>query len=144
MNDFNWHPFDYDPVTMKSTYVRFTETGQVQFRETIPEWLARRIIDENQERAKHFDANGGWAGAKQGAVIANIPHFLDKHFKAMSGQDITKSGAYDEDKYNSFLDDSDYRYLRTGGGKIGKRKAPGNGIKSRLMAGITPLSMVAK
>lgn len=144
MQDNNWHYFDYEPVSMKTTYMRFTESGQVQIREVIPEWLARKIIEENQDRAKQFTANGGWAAAKQGAVVANIPHFLDKHFKSMSGQDVTKSGDYDRDKYNSFLDDIDYRYLRTGGGKIGKRLAPGNGIKSRLMAGATPLSMVAK
>lgn len=138
-NDTNWHPFEHDPVTHKTTYMRFTEDGKVQIKETIPMWLATAIMEDNKARAKAFDENGGWKKAKAGAIIAAIPHHLDKHFKEMSGQDISKSGEYDQAKYNSFLDDSDYSNLRTGGGRIGKRLATGLGIKSRLKTSVSAL-----
>ncbi len=132
-SDSSWKWFDFDPVTFTTTYVKFDD-GKITFRKTIPDWLATQILEENQAKAKMFDENGGWAGAKSGAVIANVPDILDQEFKRKSGFDPTKSGWYDRDKYNSFLDDSDYRFLRTGGGKIGRKKAPDLGIQSRLMA----------
>lgn len=124
MYDEQWHFFDYEPMSMKTTYVQILQDGTIRMKETIPMWLAQRIIEENKARAKLFDENGGWSGAKGGAVVAAIPNHLDKHFKELSGFDPVKTGGwYDRDKYNSFLDDSDYASLRTGGGKIGKRKA---------------------
>jgi hypothetical protein len=120
--DTNWVFFDYDPVTFKTIYTKF-ENGLIHIRETIPQWLAEQYLEENKQKAKLFDENGGWKGAKQGAVIANVPDHIDKEFKRLSGWDPTKSGWYDKDKYNSFLDDPDYAALRTGGGKIGRKKA---------------------
>lgn len=121
--DTSWFPFDYDEVTFTSTYVKFDENGLIHFRKTIPGWLADQILDENKDKAKHFNENGGWKGAKGGAVVAQVPNILDQQFKRASGYDPAKGSWYDQKKYNSFLDDPDYAYLRTGGGRIGTRKA---------------------
>ena len=118
----DWHWFDYDELTFKTTYIKFVG-DKVHMQTRIPMWLARQILEENKAKAKQFDEMGKWKGAKHGAVIANVPDHIDQHFKRLSGYNPTVSGWYDRDKYNSFLDDSDYAYLRTGGGKIGKKKA---------------------
>lgn len=124
MSDGQWLFFNYDPETLKTQYMRVLENGQIQMRETIPMWLAQKMLDENKARAKEFTENGGWSGHKNGAVVAAIPHHIDQHFKHLSGLDLVKTGGwYDRDKYTSLLDDSDYAALRTGGGKLGKRKA---------------------
>lgn len=120
--DTAWHWFDYDDDTFTTTYVKFGDDGMISFRKTIPDWLATQFLEENKEKSKQFTENGGWSGAKKGAVVANVPDILDQQFKRAAGFDPTKSGWYDKDKYNSFLDDSDYAHLRTGGGKIGRRK----------------------
>lgn len=119
-----WVFFNYDPLTLKTILVKF-EGDKIHFRESIPLWLAQQMMEENKLRAKEFDASGGWKAKqfKKGAVIASVPHHIDQQFKKAAGYDPTKGGWYDKDKYNSFLDDSDYAYLRTGGGKIGKKKA---------------------
>lgn len=123
--DSPWMVFNYDPVTMKTTLHQYVSTPgggfSINVRETIPMWLAERMLEENKQKAKLFTENGGWAGARHGAVVANVPDHVDAEFKRLSGWDPTVSGWYDHDKYNSFLDDSDYASLRTGGGKIGKR-----------------------
>lgn len=116
--DSKWMFFDYDPLTMKTTYIQF-EGKKIHFRETIPQWLAEQMIEENKARAKEF---GDWSKHKKGAVIASIPDHVDQELKRLSGFDPTKGGWYDKTKYNSFLDDSDYAHLRTGGGKIGRKK----------------------
>lgn len=122
--DEQWHFFDYEPMSMKTTYVQILEDGRIRMKETIPMWLAQRMMDENKARAREFDEKGGWRAAKNGAVVAAIPNHIDKHFKELSGFDALKTGGwYDRDKYASLLDDSDYANLRTAGGKIGKRKA---------------------
>jgi len=123
MADGQWMYFDHDNETHKTRYMRILENGVIQMRETIPMWLAQQLFDQNHARAAEFNANGKWAGHRNGATIAAVPTHLDNHFKELSGFDPVKGGEYDRDKYNSFLDDSDYRHLRTGGGKIGKRKA---------------------
>lgn len=138
-HDSGWMFLEYDPITMKSIYVR-SVGDKIQVKETIPMWLAQRMLDENKRRANEFT---GWAGKKNGGVVAAVPGFMDAHLKSLSGFDPTKGGEYDKDRYNSLLDDSDYRHLRTGGGKIGKRKAAGNGIQSRLKLGASPLAMVS-
>lgn len=138
--DSSWHWFDYDAITFKTTYVKFGDDNRIHFLETIPDWLATRILEENKEKAKQFTENGGWAGAKYGAIVANVPDIIDQEFKRKAGFDPTKGGWYDRDKYNSFLDSSDYAHLRTGGGKIGKRKAPGLGIQSRLKKLVVPVT----
>lgn len=135
--DPNWHLINYDPVTFKSTYMKIDE-GLMTFRTTIPEWLALQIIEKNKREANEWQASGGWRARKFGGVVASIPEILDTELKKKSGYDPRKGGFYDQDKYNSFLDDIDYRHLRTGGGKIGKRKAAANGIQSRLKKLILP------
>lgn len=123
MQDDDWHWFDYNPDTFTTTYLKFVGED-VHVRKETPMWFAKMMLEENRQKAKLFDEMGGWRTAKHGAVIANIPDHIDQHFKRLSGYDPTKGSWYDKDKYNSFLDDSDYAYLRTGGGKIGKKKAP--------------------
>lgn len=118
----SWKFLETDPVTHKTLYFR-TVGDKIQIRETIPMWLATAMIEDNKRKAADFHDNGGWKGAKKGAVVAAVPHHIDQHLKAMSGFDPSKGGEYDRVKYNSFLDDIDYAKLRTGGGKIGKRKA---------------------
>lgn len=123
MNDENWHFFDYEPMSMKTTYVQILADGTIRMRETIPQWLAHEIMDQNKERSKSFASNGGWAGAKNGAIVAAVPNHIDKFIKEKSGYDPLKTGGwYDKNKYASILDDSDFANLRTGGGRIGKRK----------------------
>ena len=118
-HDSGWMFLEYNPDTYKTTYIR-NLGDKIQVKETIPMWLAQSIIDDNQKRKNEF---GSWAGKKHGAIIAAIPDHIDAQLKQMSGFDPVKGGEYDRQKYNSFLDDIDYAKLRTGGGKIGKRKA---------------------
>lgn len=117
--DTKWHHLETCPVSHETKWVKF-EDGVMTIRTTIPEWLALQIIENNKAEANAWK---GWSAAKQGAVVARVPLILDNELKKKAGYDPTKGGDYDQDKYNSFLDDIDYRHLRTGGGKIGKRKA---------------------
>jgi len=112
----DWHLFDVDALTRRRKYMKI-EDGLLHIRETMP-------VDEILEANKR-DANAwrGWKAAKYGAVVARVPLILDNAWKKASGFEPGKSGAYDRDKYNSFLDDIDFRHIRTGGGRIGKRKA---------------------
>ena len=118
-----WMFVQYDPITMQSLYMK-REGDLLHFQKRIPMWLAEQMLDENKQKAKDFDDNGGWKGAKYGAVVANIPDHIENNLKRQCGFDPTKSGWYDKDKYDSILDDIDYSKLRTGGGKIGKKLAP--------------------
>ncbi len=120
--DTSWHVLKHDPVTHKTIWVKFDE-GLVTIRETIPDWLATAILEKNKQEANDWQSKGGWKKAKLGAVVASIPTIIDTQFKKAAGWNPSKSGHYDLNKYNSFLDDIDYRHLRTGGGKIGRRKA---------------------
>ena len=120
-----WLLLEYNPVSMKTTYIR-TVGEQIQVKETIPMWLAEKMLEENKQRAIAFADNGGWKNKKTkkyGALVASIPNHIDAHLKALSGFDPKVGGQYDKQKYNSLLDDIDYAKLRTGGGKLGKRKA---------------------
>ena len=117
----NWMSVDYNPATRATTYIRVLENGQIQVKHEIPRVVLEGIIEDNKRKRKYFDEMGGWKKAKHGAVFAAVPHYLDQHFKELSGFDPIKGGEYDKDKYNSFLDDGDYSSLRTAGGKIGKR-----------------------
>jgi len=137
-SDPNWYLLSRDPVTHKSTYMKI-EDGLMHFRTTVPDWIVAQNIEKNKREANEWKSTGGWSARKYGGVVASIPSVLDGELKKKAGYDPTKSGWYDIDKYNSFLDDIDYSHLRTGGGKIGKRKATDVGIKSRLMAGASPL-----
>jgi len=112
----DWHLFDFDPLTRRRKYMKI-EAGRLHIRETMP---VDEIIEANKQ-----DANAwrGWKAAKYGAVVARVPLILDNAWKKASGLDPARSGEYDRDKYNSFLDDIDFRHIRTGGGRIGKRKA---------------------
>lgn len=123
----------YEPETFKSLWM-LRDGDKLHFKTTIPMFLAEKIIEENKEKAKHFNESGGWSRAKGGAVVANIPEHIDHYFKLQSGFDPTKSGWYDRDKYNSFLDDSDYAAFRTGGGKIGRKKREVVVQKTKLAA----------
>ena len=120
-----WLLLEHNPISMKTTYIR-TVGDKIQVKETIPMWLAEKILEENKQRALAFDANGGWKNKKAmkyGALVASVPNHIHAQLKAMSGFDPTVGGEYDKQKYNSLLDDIDYAKLRTGGGKLGKRKA---------------------
>jgi hypothetical protein len=120
-----WMFLERDPISLKSIYIR-TVGDKIQVKETIPMWLAEKMLEENKQRALAFDANGGWKNKnalKYGALVASIPNHIDAHLKTLSGFDPKVGGQYDKQKYNSLLDDIDYAKLRTGGGKLGKRKA---------------------
>lgn len=136
----NWMHLDYDPMTRKTTYIRVLENGDIQIKAEIPREVLDGILEDNKRKRKYFDEMGGWKKAKNGAVFAAIPHYLDQHFKQLSGFDPAKGGEYDRDKYNSFLDDSDFSALRTAGGKIGKRKANAPALtkafKESLLVGV--------
>lgn len=124
----DWMLFDFDPLTQRRKYMKL-EDGLLHVRETMP---VDAVIESNKREANDWQARGGWKAAKKGAVVARVPLILDNAWKKASGFDPTKGGTYDADKYNSFLDDIDYRHIRTGGGKIGKRKAPAVGIPSHI------------
>lgn len=116
----DWTLFEYDPVTQRRKYMKITGSGASQLlhvRETMP---CDAIIEANKVEANEWKAKGGWKAAKHGAVVARVPVTLENEFKRMSGYE-PRTGQYDRNKYNAILDDSDYRHLRTGGGKLGKR-----------------------
>lgn len=115
----DWHLFDYDPITQRRKYMKI-EDGLLRIRETMP---VDAVIEQNKKEANDWQSNGGWKAARRGAVVARVPLVLDNQWKKASGYDPTKGGDYDRDRYNKFLDDIDYRHMRTGGGRIGKRKA---------------------
>jgi hypothetical protein len=131
----DWELMIDNPITLQKTYAKWNGNNLI-IRETIPAWLAQQMLDENKLRANSWT---GWSG-KSGAVVASIPNNIDQELKRASGYDPTKGGWYDKDKYNSLLDDSDYAYLRTGGGKIGKKKAQVavNQQKLKKIIGVTP------
>ncbi len=115
----DWHLFDYDPITQRRKYMKMAD-GSLHIRETMP---VEAVLEANKRDANSWQDNGGWKAAKRGAVIARVPLILDNEWKKAAGYDPKKGGTYDRDKYSSFLDDIDYRHIRTGGGRIGKRKA---------------------
>lgn len=123
MADGDWMFFEHDPETHKTTYMRILEDGRIQMQDRIPMWLAKQLLDHNKARSSEFASNGGWSGHKTGAVVAAIPHHIDLELKQLSGFDPVRGGDYDRQRYARLLDDSDYQNLRTGGGKLGKRKA---------------------
>lgn len=114
----DWHLFDFDPITQRKKYMKI-EDGLLKIRETMP---VDAVIEANKIEANDWQSKGGWAAATRGAVVARVPLILDNAWKKASGYNPHSGGEYDRDKYNSFLDDIDYRHLRTGGGRIGKRK----------------------
>jgi hypothetical protein len=111
----DWQLFDVDPLTQRKKYMKI-EDGLLHIRETMP---VEEILEANKEDAKAWR---GWSAAPFGAVVARVPVILDNAWKKASGYVTGAGGEYDQDKYNSFLDDIDYRNIRTGGGRIGKRK----------------------
>ena len=115
----DWHLFDHDLLTGRKKYMKI-ENNILHIRETMP---VDAVLEANKRDANDWQSNGGWRAAKRGAVVARVPLILDNAWKKASGYDPGKGGGYDRDKYNSFLDDIDYRHIRTGGGRIGKRKA---------------------
>lgn len=117
-----WMELEHDPYTQQTKWVKFHD-GKCTVRVTQPDALTWEMLEINKREANEWQDRGGWKKAKHGAVIAKVPTILDTQFKRAAGYDPTKGGAYDINKYNSFLDDIDYKHLRTGGGKIGKRKA---------------------
>lgn len=139
--DTSWHVLEHDPMTQQTKWVKI-EDGLAHIRITQPDELTYQMLEINKREANEWQANGGWGAAKKGAVVARVPTIIDNELKRKAGYDPTVSGWYDKDKYNSFLDDIDYRHFRTGGGKIGRKKAAVFGIKSRLLAGATPLTLV--
>lgn len=141
--DTDWHELDYDPLTMQTKWVKI-EDGKATIRVTQPDALTYKMLEENKREANDWQDKGGWTAAKLGAVVARVPSIIDNELKRKAGYNPAVSGWYDRDKYNGFLDDPDYRHFRTGGGKIGRRKSLVLGIKSRLLAGVTPLAVLAK
>lgn len=127
----DWHLFDHDPLTGRKKYCKIDD-GLIHIRETMP---VDAILETNKREANDWQSNGGWSAAKRGAVVARVPLILDNQLKKAAGYDPTKSGLYDKDKYNALLDDIDYRHLRTGGGKIGRRKADISHVSKRFMNG---------
>ncbi|MBY0512037.1 MAG: hypothetical protein K2P94_18015 [Rhodospirillaceae bacterium] len=115
----DWLLFDVDPLTRRKKYMKL-EDGLLHIRETMP---VDEVLEANKRDANDWQGNGGWKAARRGAVVARVPLILDNAWKTASGYDPAKGGGYDRDKYNTFLDDIDYRHIRTGGGRIGKRKA---------------------
>jgi hypothetical protein len=120
--DDTWAVLEHDPYTQQTKWVKFHD-GLCTVRVTQPDELTWQMLEINKREANEWQDKGGWKKAKNGAVIAKVPTIMDTEFKRKAGYDPSKGGWYDQDKYNSFLDDIDYKHLRTGGGKIGKRKA---------------------
>lgn len=126
----DWHLIDHDVITGRKKYMQIDRDSKViHIRETMP---VDAILEANKTEANDWQHTGGWGARKLGAVVAKVPLILDNAWKKAAGYDPTKSGAYDQNKYNSFLDDIDYRHIRTGGGKIGKQLAPVSVNKVKL------------
>lgn len=140
-DDNKWHVLEHDPFTHTTKWVKF-EDGKATIRTTIPDWLANQIVELNKKEQNEWDFTGGWSTRKTGAVVARVPQIMDTEFKKKAGYDPKKGGWFDQDKYNSFLDDPDYRHLRTGGGKIGKRIKQSTGVKRQIVNAITPKLVV--
>lgn len=121
----DWHLFDHDILTGRKKYMKIDD-GLLHIRETMP---VDAIFEENKAEANNWQ---GWSAAKYGAVVAKVPLILDNNLKKAAGYDPRKGGWYDQDKYNSFLDDSDYRHVRTGGGKIGRKRVEAVARKSNI------------
>jgi len=115
----DWFLFDADPLTQRKKYMKI-EDGLLHIRETMP---VDAVIEANKRDANEWQSNGGWKAAKFGAVVARVPLILDNVWKKASGYNPANGGEYDRDKYNTFLDDIDFKHVRTGGGRMGKRRA---------------------
>ena len=121
--DTNWHMLEHDPMSQQTKRVKI-EDGKATIRITQPDALTYQMLEANKREANEWQGKGGWGACKYGAVVARVPTIIDNELKRKAGYNPAVSGWYDKDKYNSFLDDPDYKHFRTGGGKIGRRATP--------------------
>lgn len=144
--DSRWKFLEYDAFTQQTKW--YQTEGEpphqlLHIRVTQPDALTYAMLEGNKREANDWQSNGGWGAAKLGAVVAKVPTIIDTELKKKAGYNPLVSGWYDQNKYNSFLDDIDYQHLRTGGGRIGRRKKSlpslGPTLKAALLGAASPL-----
>lgn len=132
--DTSWHKLDYSPLTLQTKWVKF-EDGKAHIRITQPDALTYQMLEANKREANDWDHKGGWSACRLGAVVARVPTIIDTELKKKAGYEPAKSGWYDKAKYNSFLDDPDYKHFRTNTGKVGRSVVNAPLISKRFMNG---------
>lgn len=104
-----WAVLRYDAELGITTWVKRESPTVIKFMETQD---CSQIVEENTYLRNNWDS---WNGRKHGAVVARVPIVTDNELKIKCGYDGSE---YDKKKYNSLLNDIDYRKLRTGGGSL--------------------------
>lgn len=88
-------------------------SGESWVESSLPQANLDAILDNNAAMATH---NDGYSESREFGRIASIPMAMVHHFREHEGWDPL-SPEFD-DKFTRLLNDSDYRKLRTGGGRV--------------------------
>jgi hypothetical protein len=99
----------YDPQTRIKSVLYFDHVAKTVH--TYKEQDVEDIIEANKRAQNDFSGYSSIYRASQ------VPLLMDQKLKELSGLN-PRTGEYDEKKYKSFLNDADYKYLKTVPGRV--------------------------